>query len=182
MPTDPKHTALPIAEQTVLLSETKNTVETMLIPARDETIINGKYTLDYEDDQYYYCYYQTTYRTKVMKDAAKQNIHYRDSKGRLLPGYSLMKLTNSDHKRSGKPRKYKHNAKTAEKWLHKELLPSLIEDIENEDMPIAARASIKKDLMNYVKAHLSHLTTTEQVIKVFGDDFDEDETVTDVTK
>lgn len=165
-------------QELVLLSQTKNTVETVYREAREETIINGQYIMDGEDDTYYYCYYQRVYRTKVMKDAAKAKINYRDEKGRLLPGYSLVTktkdLTGTAVVKSKTRKRY--TKKTAEKYLENDLIADLIEDIQTAELSDKDRVNAKLALVNYVKPTLSKVQT-EKVIKVVGDDFEDAEVV-----
>jgi hypothetical protein len=165
-------------QDVVLLSQTKNTVETIHREARDETVINGKYILDGEDDKYFYCYYQTTYRTKVLKDSAKAGINYRDEKGRLLPGFSLVKATKEVTGTQIKRTKRKYTRKTAEKYLEEELLADLVEDLQTADLSAKDKLAAKLAILNFVKPTLSK-NTQENVVRIVNDEFDEAQVVDD---
>jgi hypothetical protein len=165
-------------QTTVLLSQTKNTIETIHREARDETIVNGKYVLDSEDDTYLYCYYQTTYRVKVMKDAAKKGINYRDAQGRLLPGYSLVKATKSEDTVVGAKRKKRFNKKSAERYLEQDLLADLLEEIKTGDLSSKDRASAMLSLVNYVKPVLSK-NTQENIVRIVNDEFEDAQVIDD---
>ena len=163
-------------QPTVLLSQTKNQLETVYHESREETILNGKYIVDGEDETYYYCYYQTTYRTKVLKDSAKKGINYRDSKGRLLPGFSLVSATKSEDNLVKSKTRKRYTKKTAEKYLENDLIADLIEDIQTAELSDKDRVNAKLALVNYVKPTLSKVQT-EKIIKVVGDDFEDAEVV-----
>ncbi len=161
---------------TILLADTKNKVETITVPQTEQTIINGKYTLDYEDDTYYHCYHQTTYRVKVMKDSARANIKYRDSKGRLLPGYSLVNEAKSTDTVTFKKKKKKFTSKTAQEYMEKDLLGDAIELILNGDMKDESKSRALLELLKFQKPTLSK-STSESVVKIQNNEFDEPDTL-----
>ena len=176
--TSPAGNPSPLEPQaTILLSETRNHIETVHREARDETIVNGKYILDGEDDTYYYCYHQTTYRVKVMKDSAKKNENNRDSQGRLLPGYSLVKASAAKNlTNTVKTRKKKFTQRSAEQYLEKELLPTLLELLESDTLSDQDKMKGMLAMMSFAKPTLSKVTTGK-VIRVVGDDFEDAQVV-----